>query len=73
MPILLRLFATKMRYTATALIYNSAYSVASFIPIIASYLLQKYQYPLILGIFFVISIILALISTIAVQNRINYY
>lgn len=73
MPILSRLFATKMRYTATALIYNSAYSIASFIPIIASYLLQKYQSPLILGIFFVISIILAFISTIAVRNRKNYY
>ena len=69
MPILSRLFATKMRYTATALIYNSAYSVASFIPIIASYLLQQYQSPLMLGIFFIVSIILALISVIAVQNR----
>ncbi len=67
MPILSRLFATKMRYTAIALIYNSAYSVASFIPIIASYLLEKYQSPLILGIFFVVSITLALISIIAIM------
>nr|WP_253307636.1 MFS transporter [Rickettsia endosymbiont of Ceutorhynchus assimilis] len=76
MPILSRLFATKMRYTATALIYNSAYSVASFIPIIASYLLEKYQSPLILGIFFMVSITLALISVTAImiQNKkIIYY
>jgi len=63
MPILSRLFATKMRYTAIALIYNSAYSVASFIPVIASYLLEQYKSPLIL------SIILALISVIAIQNK----
>ncbi|KHO03239.1 hypothetical protein [Rickettsia felis] len=74
MPILSRLFATKMRYTAIALIYNSAYSVASFIPVIASYLLEQYNSPLILGIFFIISIALSLISVITIQNKkINYY
>lgn len=76
MPILSRLFPTKMRYTAIALIYNSAYSVASFIPIIASYLLEKYQTPVILGIFFMVSITLALISITAIivkAKKIIYY
>ena len=65
LPILSNLFTTNVRYTGIAFVYNIAFSVASLIPLISSYLLEKYQLPSILKIFFIIAIVVAIGSVIA--------
>jgi len=71
MPILSRLFVTDTRYTGVAIVYNIAFSLASIMPSFASYLIDKYDAPLILLIFFVVASIVSGISIVAliIKNR----
>ncbi|RTK93439.1 MAG: MFS transporter [Rickettsiales bacterium] len=61
MPIISKLLPTSIRYTGTALIYNIAFSLASFLPPIYEYLFAAGN-PAYLGCFFIFAAIIAMIS-----------
>ncbi len=75
LPILSRLFTTSTRYTGIAFTYNSAFSLASIMPILASLLLAKVQSPYVLSIIFIMPTLLAFASIIVliitIKNK-NY-
>jgi MFS family permease len=62
LSILPRLFSTDSRCTGTTLVYNSAFSLASLIPTAHTYFFRIYPSVLLLGIFFILSIVIALLS-----------
>lgn len=45
------LFPTKVRYTGTALTYNTAFAFAGFTPLIAAYLIHQFKTPYIIPVF----------------------
>lgn len=69
LPIMSKLFPVHIRYTATAISYNVAFSMASMIPTICSYFYLKNESPFFLAHFFILAIAVAFVSRIFPQSR----
>lgn len=69
LPIFSRLFARDIRYTGIGLVYNVAFSLASFIPIVASFLLEQYNSHFVLWLALIMIIVAAFFAVILLIMR----
>jgi len=66
MPILSNLFASEYRCTAIAIVINAAFALASLIPLIESHIFSGFKSPLSIGVFFLLSVFIGLVSYIGI-------